>query len=90
MKISPSLPAAALSHKQVGEAPPREAQAPAKAAQVTLSDDAKFVTSIAEEARRGPAVRLDVVERVTEALLDGTYERSVDMSAVISNLARDL
>ena len=60
------------------------------AARVTLSDEARWIAGVADEMRRSPEVRLDVVERTREALLDGSFDNGVDMDALIDRLARAL
>lgn len=90
MKILPSLPAPALLSKHSNTTVSREAPSSQPATQVTLSDDARFIASVAREAREGREVRLDVVERTTAALLDGSFERNIDMDALIKQLAGQL
>jgi anti-sigma28 factor (negative regulator of flagellin synthesis) len=57
---------------------------------VSLSADARWVSALKDEVRRPPEVRTDVVERTREALAAGTYEASVDLDTLVTNLLADL
>jgi anti-sigma28 factor (negative regulator of flagellin synthesis) len=89
MKIQSSLPAPAVQPKQSEPRPSEKREAEA-ATSVTLSDEARWVASITDEARNSPEIRMDVVESTRQALVDGLYERTIDIEAVIERLARDL
>jgi anti-sigma28 factor (negative regulator of flagellin synthesis) len=57
---------------------------------VSLSGDARWIASVADEARRAPAVRADVVHRTRQAVESGTWDRSVDLDQVVDRLLADL
>lgn len=92
MKIQPNVSTPAV----LGRGPePRTAERapdapPAHRVLVSLSEDARWVASVTEEIRSGPAVRQDVVESVKAALAAGTWEDSVDLDTVVDNLLADL
>jgi flagellar biosynthesis anti-sigma factor FlgM len=89
MKIHSSLPAPAVQPKQ-SEPRPSEARQAEAATSVTLSDEARWIASVSDEARNAPEIRTDVVSRTRQALNEGVYERVIDLDAVISRLVRDL
>lgn len=90
MKIHSFLPTQAVTSSP-GQTRPVERAAPvSSAASVSLSEEARWVAGMAEQMRGSPEIRADVVERTRQALLDGTFEREVDMDALIERLARDL
>jgi anti-sigma28 factor (negative regulator of flagellin synthesis) len=89
MKIHSSLPAPAVQPRQSEPRPSEKRQAEA-ATSVTLSNEARWIANVSDEARNAPDIRLDVVERTRQALADGLYERAIDMDAVIGRLVRDL
>jgi anti-sigma28 factor (negative regulator of flagellin synthesis) len=94
MKIHPTVPAtpvlgpAASPEARAAERTPEPA--PAHRVLVSLSEDARWVASITEEIRNGPAIREDLVESVKAALAAGTYDGSVDIETVLENLLADL
>lgn len=92
MKIAPSLPTAPVA--AVAPSEPRTADRAERtagaAAQVSLSGDARFVASVAEEMRRAPEIRADVVEATRAAIADGSFERSVDFDRLVERLLADL
>jgi flagellar biosynthesis anti-sigma factor FlgM len=91
MKINPPLPTTPIV--PVASEPrghERAERAVGGGAHVTLSDDAKFVASVAEEMRRAPVVREDVVAATRRAIADGTFERTVDFDRLVERLLADL
>ncbi|MEQ1506231.1 MAG: flagellar biosynthesis anti-sigma factor FlgM [Myxococcota bacterium] len=59
-------------------------------AQVSLSGDAKFVSAVADEIRRGPEIRPEVVARAKAAIADGTLESDIDLDATVDRFLADL
>ncbi|MEZ4239396.1 MAG: flagellar biosynthesis anti-sigma factor FlgM [Myxococcota bacterium] len=91
MKIHPSLPTAPISPvASEPRAPERAERAATRGTQVTLSDDARFAASVADEMRRAPEVRDDVVAATKAALADGSFEGNVDFDRLAERLLADL
>ena len=76
----------------------REAQAPAKAersagepaVQVKMSGEATWISELRSKAQSLDEVRMDVVEETRAQLANGTFERSVDIGALVDNLLGEL
>lgn len=61
------------------------------AAQVSLSQDAAWISSLREEARNVEGtVRADVVAETKAQLANGTLDQDVDMDRVLDNLLGEL
>jgi flagellar biosynthesis anti-sigma factor FlgM len=91
MKIVPSVATTAVAPTSAEPRPAAPAEKRAEGgARVSLSDDAKWIASVAEESRKAPTVRQDVVEKTRQMLADGTYEQSVDLSSLVDRLLADL
>jgi flagellar biosynthesis anti-sigma factor FlgM len=86
----PTLPTTPIV--PVGPEPrqPEGADRAHRGTQVSLSDDARFVASVAEEMRKGPEVRAEAVEAARAALANGTFERTVDFDRLVERLLADL
>lgn len=92
MKIHPSPPATQVAPTSLseGRGVDRLDRGADGAARVSLSEDARWVASVADEIRRAPDVRADVVASTRQAIADGTYERSVDLDRVVDRMLADL
>jgi anti-sigma28 factor (negative regulator of flagellin synthesis) len=90
MKIHPNLPTPPVSPGTTPEPPAVERSEDPEAARVQLSDDARWISQVSEEARRAPEVRADVVDAARRSLADGTWQTSVDWEKVVDRLLADL
>jgi hypothetical protein len=91
MKITSGNPLPPVSPTSTPEARPVErAESPSGGTRVSLSGDAKWIAAVAEEARRAPAIREDVVARTKQALADGTWDAQIDLDAVVDRFLADL
>lgn len=92
MKIHPSPPATPIAPTSTteGRCSDKPERGGDRAAQVSLSEDARWVASVADEIRRAPEIRADVVASTRQALADGSYERSVDLDRVVDRMLADL
>ncbi|MEQ1568376.1 MAG: flagellar biosynthesis anti-sigma factor FlgM [Myxococcota bacterium] len=90
MKITTSSPMSPVTSTPGPEGPKVDRAEPPRATRVSLSEDAKWVAAVAEEARRTPEVREDVVRRTRDAIAQGTWDHSVDLDRVVDGLLADL
>ena len=91
MKIHPSLPTPPIAPVAAEpRAPERSDRAADRSTHVSLSDDARFVASVADEIRKAPEVRAEVVASTQAAIADGSFERTVDFDRMFERLLADL
>lgn len=90
MKINGSSPIGPIATPAPDTRAPERATESGPGTQVSLSGDARWVASVVDEARRGPAVRADVVERTRAAIANGSWDASVDLDQVVGRLMADL
>ena len=73
-----------------GRAAARSNVATGRTELVQMSDAARFLEGVREAARETVGVRTSEVERVRAALADGSFERGIDLDAVVNRLLGDL
>lgn len=90
MKITTSTPLSPVGPTPGSEPRQVDRATPTGGTRVSLSEDARFVAAVADEARKAPEIRQDVVERTRAALADGSFDASVDLDKVVDRLLADL